>query len=83
MTQYQLTLAKNVGTTVPEVGSYWYDAGSTVTFTALPPRAILGQRYIFHGWTGSGSGSYTGTGNPGRVIMRGPITEKAAWTLVV
>ena len=27
------------------------------------------------GWTGSGSGSYTGPNNPGSVTMGGPITE--------
>ena len=29
------------------------------------------------GWTGSGSGSYTGAKNPASVKMNGPITETA------
>ncbi len=63
--QYELTMATNFGTTDPSVGGgHWYDVGSTVTITATPPAAGTGERYVFDGWTGSGSGSFTGTDNP-------------------
>src|SRR5436190_626874 len=34
----------------------------------------------FTGWTGSGTGSFTGTTNPVSITMNGPITETAAFT---
>ena len=36
--------------------------------------------YSFAGWTGSGTGSYSGTNNPASITMNGPITENAAFT---
>ena len=37
-------------------------------------------KYSFSGWTGSGTGSYSGTNNPASITMNGPITETAAFT---
>ncbi|RKY88170.1 hypothetical protein DRQ11_04355, partial [candidate division KSB1 bacterium] len=77
-TQYYLTVISPHGN--PQ-GEGWYDAGSTATFSVTSPVGEgTGVRYVFSGWTGSGSGSYTGSDNPGHVTMNGPITETANWT---
>jgi lysophospholipase L1-like esterase len=76
--QYQLTMATNLGTTTPSVGSFWNNAGSTMTITATAP---TGATYVFNGWAGTGTGSYTGPANPASVTMNGPITETASWTI--
>jgi FlaG/FlaF family flagellin (archaellin) len=78
-TQYYLTTSTNFGTVSP---SGWYDSGSTVTISATAPSAGSGERYVWNGWTGTGSGSYTGTNNPATnaVTMNAPITETASWT---
>jgi hypothetical protein len=41
-----------------------------------------GEQYVWNGWTGIGSGSYTGTNNPATslVTMNAAITETASWT---
>jgi uncharacterized repeat protein (TIGR02543 family) len=81
-TQYKLTVSTNFGTALPSVGDHWYDAGSTVTIQATAPSAGAGERYVWNGWTGSGTISYTGTDNPATdaVTMNSPITETASWT---
>jgi uncharacterized repeat protein (TIGR02543 family) len=81
-TQYELAMATNFGSTTPNVGGgHWYDAGSTVTIEATAPSAGAGERYVWNRWTGSGTGSYTGTDNPATdaVTMNGPLTETASW----
>jgi len=77
--QYRLTMATNFGTTSPSVGEHWYDAGSIVAISAAPPSVIDGERYVWNGWTGTGTISYTGMDNPSSVTMNSPITETAAW----
>ena len=78
--QYALTMVispSGGGTTSP-TGSVspgtvtWEDAGATPTISATPSHG-----YSFVGWTGSGSGSFTGTTNPSSVTMNGAITETA------
>jgi len=81
--QYELTMSTNFGTTAPAVGgSHWYDAGSTVTIQAFAPGVVTGEQYVWNGWTGTSTGSYTGTDNPATnaVAMNGPVTETASWT---
>ncbi len=56
------------------------DSGSAVAITATAPTPATGERYISLTWTGTGIGSYAGTGNPAIVTMDGPITETAGWT---
>jgi len=80
-TQYQLTVAVSPsggGTTIPSVGSYWYDSGSKVTISAT---AVSGYRFQL--WTGSGAGSYTGPSSSAQITMNGPITETAIFIHVV
>ena len=78
--QYELTMATNFGTTSPAVGGgHWYSAGTLVTIRATAPAAGTGEAYAWNGWTGTGTGSYTGAVNPSSVTMSGPITETALW----
>ena len=72
-TQYYFTIQVNpsdVGTTSP--ASNWYDSGQAVNIQAVPAPGCA-----FSSWSGSGSGSYTGTNNPAGVTMNSPITETA------
>lgn len=71
--QYQLTMqtAANGATTPP---SGWFDAGASVSINATPDAG-----FGFNGWTGTGSGSYTGWNNAASVTMNAPITETPAF----
>jgi hypothetical protein len=73
-TQYYLTMAHGTGGTVSPV-SAWKNSGATVSISATPSTG-----YSFSNWTGSGTGSYSGTNNPASITMNGPITETAAFT---
>jgi len=55
--------------------SAWKTSGSSVSISATPSTG-----YSFDSWTGSGTGSFTGTTNPVSIIMNGPITETATFT---
>jgi len=77
-TQYYLTMSTNFGTVSP--GNGWHDAGSIVSISATPPSTVSGERYVWNGWTGTGTGSYSGLNNPASITMDGPITETASWT---
>ncbi|MEM0288270.1 MAG: hypothetical protein QXG05_08930, partial [Nitrososphaerota archaeon] len=72
-TQYYLTMSASPssdGSVSPASG--WYNAGSKVTITATP-----NSGYNFAGWSGSGSGSYSGSNNPATITLNGPISETA------
>ena len=77
-TQYYLTVNSDYGSTT---GENWYDAGSSASFSVSPTTVSggSGTRYVFTGWTGSGSGSYTGGNASSSVTMNNPITEAASW----
>jgi uncharacterized repeat protein (TIGR02543 family) len=72
--QYFLTMGHNTGGTVSPA-SGWKASGSTVKITATPATG-----YTFTDWTGTGSGSYSGTTNPVNITMGGPISETATFT---
>jgi hypothetical protein len=76
-TQYYLAISKNFGSVSPSSG--WYDAGSTLNISAAAPSAGSGERYLWNGWTGSGSGNYTGTDNSPSVAMNSAVNETASW----
>jgi len=78
--EYRLTMATNFGTTSPSVGEHWYEAGSIVEINATSPSTINGERYVWNGWTGTGTISYTGMDNPANITMNSPITQTASWT---
>lgn len=69
--QFLLTMPSVTGgTTTP--GTTWHNAGAVV-----PIFGDDATGYDFVSWSGSGSGSYTGTNNPASVTMNGAITETA------
>jgi len=72
--QYQLTMqtAAN-GTAAPPSG--WFDAGASVQISATPDPG-----FAFNGWTGTGSGSYSGWNNPASVKMSAPVAETPAFS---
>ena len=73
-TQYQLTMTHGTGGTVSPM-SGWKNSGTTVSISAMPSNG-----YSFTGWTGSGTGSYSGLNNPASVTMGGPIAETATFS---
>jgi hypothetical protein len=69
--QYHLTMSANPsagGKASPASG--WENAGAAVTIQATPS-----SNFAFLSWTGSGTGSYSGTVNPSTLTMNGPITQ--------
>ena len=76
-TQYYLTISTNFGTATPSSG--WHDAGSTVEINATASSATSGEQYVWLGWTGTGSGSYSGMDNPASITINEPINETATW----
>jgi len=71
--QYYLTMSAGVGGSVfPSSG--WYDAGAQMQI-----KATAKSGYRFDKWTGSGSGSYSGTKNPANIRLNAPITETASF----
>jgi len=77
-TQYFLTMTQGAGGTVKPT-SGWRNAGSAVSISATPTNNTQ-VSYSFGGWTGTGTGSYSGTNNPASITINGPITENAAFT---
>jgi hypothetical protein len=76
-TQYWLTMSNGLGGTVSPA-SGWKNSGTAVSIHAMPANG-----YSFSNWTGSGTGSYSGTNNPASITMNGPITETATFTQIV
>jgi Divergent InlB B-repeat domain/Galactose oxidase, central domain/Kelch motif len=73
-TQYYLTMTRGTGGTVTP-SSGWRNNGAAISLKATPATG-----YTFSAWTGSGTGSYTGSANPSSVTIGGPITETASFT---
>ena len=73
-TQYYLTMAHGTGGTVTPA-SGWKNSGTAVSIRATPA-----ANYHFTNWTGSGTGSFSGTTNPASITMGGPITETATFS---
>jgi uncharacterized repeat protein (TIGR02543 family) len=76
--QYQLTEITNAGTVAP--GNNTYNEG-LVTLSATAPAVTNPnvEKYIFQGWVGTGSGSYTGLNNLQTITLMGNVTETATW----
>ncbi|NPA74721.1 MAG: helix-hairpin-helix domain-containing protein [Euryarchaeota archaeon] len=64
-------------------GSGWYDAGCKVTIKVDSPVSdSSGKEFAFTSWTGSGTGSYSGTANPANFTIQDVTTETANWEQV-
>ena len=82
-------MATNYGTTTPtSVGVTWYTPDTMVTITATAPMPGPGEQYVWNGWTGLGTGSFTSATTPtdspttgSTITMSGPITETASWII--
>lgn len=72
-TEYLLTMQASAGGTASPV-STWRAAGSVI-----PIRAAADSGYVFAGWTGTGSGSYSGPDSLAMVTLNEPITESASF----
>jgi len=77
-TQYLLTVTSTHGTAL---GNGWYTEGENATLSVSPLIVMDGltTRYVFTGWVGSGSGSYTGPDSAHTVTMNNAMTEDAQW----
>jgi hypothetical protein len=75
-TQYYLSMSPGAGGAVSP-GSGWTNGGASVNISATASNG-----YCFSGWSGSGSGSYSGTNNPAAITVNGPITETANFALI-
>ena len=73
-TQYYLTMTNGTGGNVSPA-SGWRNSGAAISIRATPTTG-----YSFTNWTGTGTGSFSGTNNPGSITMGGPITETATFT---
>jgi hypothetical protein len=73
-TQYFLTMSHGTGGTVSPT-SGWRNGGAAISISAMPATG-----YSFTNWSGSGTGSFSGTNNPASITMGGPITETATFT---
>jgi hypothetical protein len=76
-TQDYLTMIAGAGGSISP-GSLWTNNGAVVSISATASNG-----YSFGGWTGSGSGSYSGTNNAASVTMNGPVIQTAGFTLQV
>ena len=73
---YRVVATAGTGGTVLGTGhgTMWLAAGGSASF-----HAVASGAYTFGGWTGSGSGSYTGPSTYANVTVNGPIVELAAF----
>ena len=72
--QYYLTMvASGPGTVHP--ASTWKNAGQSYSISATHNAG-----HVFTSWTGTGTGSYTGTAKSATITMNSPITETATFT---
>jgi hypothetical protein len=77
--QYYLTVDSGGHGNV--TGQGWYNAGSTATFSVSPTSVsgANGSRFIFVGWSGTGSGSYNGSATSYTVTLNTNVKEVAVW----
>jgi peptidoglycan/xylan/chitin deacetylase (PgdA/CDA1 family) len=78
--EFKLSIIADNGLTSPSAGEYWYEAGSNVTVEAFAPSAGNGERYVWLGWNGTGSGSYSGLNLLASIVMNGSITQVTSLT---
>lgn len=76
-TQYLLTMSSQTGGTVSPA-SGWYNSGQSITISVT-----ANSDYTFSNWTGSGSGSYSGTASSANITMNEIITQSASFALKI
>jgi len=76
-TQYFLTMNAGTGGSVSPA-SGWDNSGANVNISATASNG-----FSFSGWSGTGTGSYSGTNDPASITMNGPITETANFNIPV
>jgi len=69
--QYYLTMSAGVGGSVVPAGG-WKNSGTTISISATPTSNTL-KSYNFSGWTGVGTGSYSGANNPASITIVVPL----------
>ena len=76
-TQYFLTTSVNpsVGGTISP-NSEWFGSGNQITITAT-----ANTGYTFAGFTGTGTGSYTGSASSTQITLNDPVTETANFNI--
>jgi len=72
-TQFKLDVLSEYGSTI---GDGWYNAGSEVTVSVIPPEEGL-IRHVVDGWEGPNVES---NGNSAQLTIRGPTLVQAKWT---
>lgn len=75
-TQYFLTMNAGANGSVSP-GSLWTSSGTVVNISATASNG-----FSLAGWTGTGSGSYSGNNNPASITMNGPVTESASFAAI-
>lgn len=75
-TQFLLTTNAGTGGSVLPASEF-FNSGQLVQISA-----IANPGFTFAGWTGSGTGSFTGSTNPVSVTMNGPISETASFSQI-
>jgi hypothetical protein len=70
---YLVTVSTSLGGTV-NVGTGWYEAGEVLYLVAT---ANLSDNFV--SWTGSGTGSYSGSNSTAALVITGPVTEVATF----
>jgi hypothetical protein len=76
-TQYLLTTGYGTGGSSVSPGSGYYNSGASVSVSETPASG-----YSFSSWTGSGTGSYSGSSASPTITMNAPITELANFVLI-
>ncbi|HSE20923.1 MAG TPA: Calx-beta domain-containing protein, partial [Pyrinomonadaceae bacterium] len=70
-TEFFLTMAHGPGGNVSPASGF-FNSGQTVQISATSS-----SNFLFAGWTGSGTGSFTGSTNPVMITVNGPINQTA------
>jgi hypothetical protein len=76
-TQYLLTTGYGTGGSGVSPSGGWYNSGASVGLSAM-----AASGYSFSSWTGSGTGSYSGSVASPTITMNGPISEMANFAQV-
>ncbi len=76
-TQYYVDVRSPFG---KPYGSGWYSSGASVKF-GIDSTAIMraDAHHFFRSWTGTGTGSYSGTNPSATITVAGPVIEQAVW----